>query len=121
MSTSSGPTAREPNEGSGASRIAYIFSAAAMPFIAVWKNDPSVRSGMKNSAASREKVRAPANVTPPFANCTSMTTMPAAAPPNANRSMTVIELSCMVSRRIVALRNPSASSFMTSWRRASAR
>lgn len=36
-------------DGRGASRIAYIFSAAAMPPMAVWKNEPSVRMGMKNS------------------------------------------------------------------------
>lgn len=41
---------RVPAAGSGASRMANILSATAMPFMAVWKNDPSVRMGMKNSA-----------------------------------------------------------------------
>ena len=46
--------------------------------------------------------------------------MPAAAPAKAKTSMMTTEFSCMVSRRIVALRKPSAVSFITWWRRPSA-
>ena len=72
---------REPRLGSGASRIANISSAAAMPFMAVWKNDPSVRSGMKNSAARNITAKAAKNGACPSENCHSAMTMPTAAPP----------------------------------------
>ncbi len=83
-----------------------------MPFIAVWKNDPKVRSGMKNSADRKITANAANRGISPFANCTSATTMPTAAPPYANTSITVTELSCMRRRRMVARRNVSASSFI---------
>ena len=84
-----------------------------MPFIAVWKNEPKVRMGMKNSLDKNTIENAAANVAAPTENCHSTAMMPTAAPPNANRSITVIEFNCIDSRRIVALRNPSAASFIS--------
>ncbi len=51
---SSGPSGSvfSPACGSGRSRILKILSLAAIPFIAIWKNDPSSLSGRKNSLAS---------------------------------------------------------------------
>lgn len=120
MSVSCGSIVRVPAVRSGASRMANIFSAAAMPLMAVWKNDPSVRSGMKNSAERKTMVKAPAKPTEPAANCMSTTMMPTAAPPKANKSMMVMELSCILSRFMVARRKLSASSFMMRWRCSSA-
>ena len=58
---------RVPAVFSGASRILYMRSAAAMPPVAVWKNDPRVRRGMKKSAARKTKAKAPPKVTSPAA------------------------------------------------------
>ena len=49
----------------------------------------------------------------PAAICVSATATPAAAPPYATRSMIVMELSCIVSTRIVMRRNFSACSFIS--------
>ena len=83
-----------------------------MPFIAVWKNDPSVRMGMKNSADRNTTANAAKNGTLPAAYWISAAMMPTAAPPYAKMSMMVTEFSCMVSNRMVALRNVSASAFI---------
>ena len=91
-----------------------------MPPMAVWKNEPSVRIGMKNSLDRNTMEKAAANVATPHENCHSTAIIPTAAPPNAKRSMTVIEFNCIVSRRIVALRKLSAAPFISSCLRASA-
>ena len=67
MPTEAQVTAWVPQAGSGASMMRYMRSAAAMPPVAVWKNEPSVRSGMKKSAARNTKANAPAKVTVPAA------------------------------------------------------
>ena len=112
---------RVPRGASGTSSIAYMRSAAAMPFIAVWKNEPNVRSGRKNSADRNTMENAVPNATAPAAYSPRTMTMPTAAPPNANRSMMVMELSCIRRRRMVARRKPSACSFIRRWRSSSAR
>ena len=48
------------SSGSGRSSRRKILSLAAMPFIAMWKKEPSCRIGMKKSAASRMMSSAPA-------------------------------------------------------------
>ena len=79
-----------------------------------------MRKGRKNSAESSTMENAVANDIAPCPYCTSAQPMPAATPPKAIRSMTVMELSCMRKRRMVARRNPSASAFMASCARSSA-
>ena len=88
--------------------------------MAVWKSDPSVRKGRKNSADRNTRENAAPSPTAPAAYCPSTMTMPTAAPPKANRSMTVMEFSCMRRRRMVARRKLSAWSFMRSCARPSA-
>ncbi len=61
--------------------MANILSATAMPFMAVWKNDPSVRMGMKKSAERKMTANAAKNGTLPEAYWMSATMMPTAAPP----------------------------------------
>ena len=78
----------------------------------MWKNDPNVRIGRKNSAASRIVISAACSVIAPLCSSQTAMPMPSAAPPKATRSMIVIELSCIVSTFIVMRRNFSASSFM---------
>ena len=58
--------------------------------MATWKKDPSVRKGRKNSAESSTMENAVANDIAPCPYCTSAQPMPAAAPPKAIRSMTVM-------------------------------
>ncbi len=92
-----------------------------MPFMAMWKKLPSWRMGMKKSAATRTVKSTPARPTAPAWNCVTATQVPAAAPQNATRSMMVMELSCMVSTRMVTRRKRSASSFISRCLKASAR
>ena len=75
-----------------------------MPFIAMWKNDPSRRSGRKNSLASNTIQSVPDTVRFPFRNSDTATAMPTAAPPYATMSITLVELSCIVRTFIVIRR-----------------
>ena len=61
--------------------MAKILSLAAIPFIAMWKNDPRSLRGIKNSDARRIIVRAPAKLNVPARNSDAATIIPAAAPP----------------------------------------
>ena len=100
--------------GSGSSRSLKILSLAAIPFIAMWKNEPSCLIGRKKSAASRMIKRQPARSTSPALNRLTASIIPSAAPPYAIKSIIVMELSCMVSTFMVILRNLSDSSFIFS-------
>ena len=103
-----------PACGSGKSKILKTLSLAAIPFIAIWKKEPSRRSGRKNSLASRTIHNVPATLIFPFKNSDTATAIPIAAPPYATMSITLVELSCMVSTFMVILRkfwdSPSISS-----------
>ena len=85
-----------------------------MPFIAMWKNEPSWRMGRKKSADRKMTAKQPQNGMRPARNSRTASTMPSAAPPYATRSMMVMELSCIVSTFMVILRNFSASRFISS-------
>ena len=97
-----------------------IVFAALMPFMAVWKSEPRRRMGKKNSWERNTTAKAPVKPMAPIASCHMARMMPAAAPPNATRSMMVMEESCTPSIFIVARRKPSAPSFMRLCQRASA-
>ena len=62
----------------------------------------------------------PKSETDPRMQAATATVIPAAAPPRATMSITMIELSCIDRTAIVTLRKCSASSFMRSWRASSA-
>lgn len=99
-----------PCSGSGASSSAKIRFVDVMPFIATWKYEPSCRSGMKKSAASRivsntaaigvkpsgstpDSAKTPDGESEPDTNRHIATPMPAAAPPYATASIAVSERS----------------------------
>ena len=119
-SVSPGTASSVFSHGSSRSRMRKIFLLAAMPFIATWKNEPSWRMGRKKSAESSAIMRKPCRATEPVESSRSATPMPAAAPPRAMTSMTMMELSCMRSTFIVMTRKRSASSFICLWRASSA-
>ena len=108
-----------------------------MPFIATWKYEPSCRSGMKKSAASRivsntaaigvkpsgstpDSAKTPDGESEPDTNRHIATPMPAAAPPYATASIAVSERSWICSTFMVITRNCSAFSSMTRAARSSA-
>ena len=97
-----------------------ILSLAAMPFMAIWKKEPSCRMGIKKSAASRIISRHPSRETPPLWYWVTAMMTPSAAPPYAIRSIMVMEFNCMVSTFMVIFRNFSACSFISCCLNASA-
>ena len=105
--------------GSGRASRLKIFSLAAIPFMATWKNDPNWRMGRKKSAETRMIKRQPNRSIAPAAVANSATAMPATAPPKATMSITMMELSCMDKTFIVTTRKCSASLFMAWWRASS--
>lgn len=121
----------------GASSSAKIRFVDVMPFIATWKYEPSCRSGMKKSAASRivsntaaigvkpsgstpDSAKTPDGESEPDTNRHTATPMPAAAPPYATASIAVSERSWICSTFMVITRNCSAFSSMTRAARSSA-
>ena len=70
-----------PCSGTGVSKNRKILSAAAFPFIAIWKKEPSRRSGRKNSAEIIMIKKHSANVTAPARYSSTLKMMPSAAPP----------------------------------------
>ena len=101
MQSASSGKSSSPPAGSSRSRRLNILSLAAIPFIAMWKYEPSLLIGRKNSAASRIIVSAPESVILFLEYSDSDTMIPAAAPPYAMMSMTLVELSCIVRTFIV--------------------
>ena len=99
-----------PSSGSLVSSSLKILSAAALPFIAIWKNEPSIRSGRKNSAEIIMIKKHSVSVTAPFFNFKRLSAIPSAAPPYATKSMILMEFNCIISTRIVTFLNFSASS-----------
>ena len=97
---------------SSKSRKLNILSLAAIPFIAIWKNEPSCRIGMKKSADKSIISKQPAISICPLLNCNTDIISPSAAPPYATKSIIVMELSCIVSTFIVIFLNFSDSSFI---------
>ena len=99
---------------SSASKTLKILSAAAIPFIAIWKYDPNNLRGMKNSADINKITIIPPRLTVPALNCNKATILPRAAPPKAIKSITFIEFNCILKTFIVIFLKLSASSFISS-------
>ena len=97
------------------SRILNILSAAAIPLMAVWKNEPRARMGKKNFGRQEDdgKDRSERGVALRELH-EGHDDSRGRAPQKAKRSITVMELSCMTSRRMVACLKLSASRFMAS-------
>ena len=70
-----------PFSPSSVSRSSNILSEADIPFIAIWKYEPSILRGRKNSDASRITVSMPARLISPLRKYPIPTNMPTAAPP----------------------------------------
>ncbi len=113
-------SSRSPRSGTGASKMRNMVLAALMPFMAVWNSEPRRRMGKKNSCDRNTTKKAPEKPMAPGASCSTATAMPAAAPPKATRSITLMELSCTRSIFMVARRKPSDSSFIRLCQRSSA-
>ncbi len=110
ISTSPASTVSVPWFKSGSCSRLNIWSSTGAAPMAVWKYEPRMRMGRKNSTASSATETAAAREISPAASWNSAMTMPTAAPPKVKKSMTVMEFSCMRRRRMVEARKPSASS-----------
>ncbi len=110
ISTSSASTVSVPWLRSGRLSSENIWSSTGAAPMAVWKYDPKMRMGRKNSTASNATEMAAGSEMLPAASWNSAITIPTAAPPNVKKSITVMEFSCMRRRRMVEARKPSASS-----------
>ena len=98
---------------SSISNILNILSAAAVPFIATWKKEPSCLRGIKNSADKRIMMSIFKREILPLLNSEIPIIMPIAEPPNATKSITEIELSCIINTFIVAFLKSSAFLFIS--------
>ena len=98
---------------SSISNILNILSAAEAPFIAIWKNEPSCLRGMKNSADKSIIISIFNSAILPFLNSKMPIIMPIAEPPKATKSITEIELSCIIKTFIVAFLKSSAFLFIS--------